>query len=649
METWQKEIEVTKILYLEGKITCKYRGDKELYLSNKLGRDHYQLGHFYDIEVEEVKEITKEEHNAKSKELSLISFSKEITLNKGHKTYKINPIDLFIERGDYLEHVQYQDDLVHGYFEDCPALYSVRVTTKKIICIPNAQTGLTEKRTNDNGETERRFEYIKNSECERYWGEWRKIEFGIGTGVSLPNCISGERTGNKETKGNCVRYQFYNADCSTYWGEWECYCIPNTLTGKKDYRNHQVREEYYSDSNCNTYWGEWRCLQDKATGNTRSSISGDIEREYSNSDCTTYWKKDPPPPPIKTIEENLGCRDGCASFSPLFFIFLLFFIIFNLIPSVIPLAIWLVFMLSYLLLSALAPFLRKLLGFIGIAFVGLYGLIGIAYIIFILAGLLSLFDFNLDYKPRRENQQSNENEYIPKRDTSFTNGEKFVKIELEWVDYNKNHYKGVYRVNQNDILSSNAAIQSLLYQNIENFTQVYSKTVGQDTTKLRPIYDMLDSIRINNKLSKRKFADVIVSMVQSIPYSLVLTESCDDPNVRNETMIRQMLDAGIPCRGPEPFGILTPVYFSTELNGDCDTRTLYLYALFKHFGYDVVILNSNQYQHSMLGLNVKNGNGTYKYFRGKPYYFWETTAKNQRLGSLARENGIVEFWTVVLD
>jgi hypothetical protein len=642
MESWQREIEVTKILYLEGKITCKYRGDKEFYLSNKLGRDHYQLGVFYDIEVEEIRQLSKVEYEAKSKELSLISYTKEISIKKGQKFFKINPIDLFIERGDYLEHVQYQDDLVHGYFEDCPVLYSVRATTKVIVCIPHHPTGNFEERLNENGKTEQRFEFIKNSECERYWGEWRKV--GIN-----PKCIAGERTGNKETKGNCVRYQFYNADCSTYWGEWECYCIPNTLTGKKDYQNHQVREEYYSDSNCNTYWGEWKCRQDYPTGNTRSSISGDVEREYSNNDCTTYWKKDPPPPPIKTIEENLGCRDGCASFSPLFFIFLLFLIIFSIIPSIIPLAIWLVFMLSYLLLSALAPFFRKFLGFIGIAIVGIYWLIGIAYIIFILAGLLSLFDFNLDYKPRRENQQTKETEYIPKKDTTSTNGESFVKIELEWDDYDKNHYKGVYKINRKDIVSSNSSLQSLLYKDIENYTQVYSNTIRKDSSKINPVYFMLDSIRVKNNLSKRKFADVIVTMVQSIPYSLVLTESCDDPSVRNETMIRQMLDAGIPCRGPQPFGILTPVYFSTELNGDCDTRTLYLYAILKHFGYDVVILNSNQYQHSMLGLNVKNGNGTYKYYRGKPYYFWETTAKNQRLGRLARENGIVQFWNVVLD
>ena len=62
---------------------------------------------------------------------------------------------------------------------------------------------------------------------------------------------------------------------------------------------------------------------------------------------------------------------------------------------------------------------------------------------------------------------------------------------------------------------------------------------------------------------------------------------------------------------------------------DCDTRTLLLYTVLSHYDYgDVVILKSDIYMHSILGV-TQFSSGQTKVINGKfSYLLWETTAKN---------------------
>ncbi len=50
-------------------------------------------------------------------------------------------------------------------------------------------------------------------------------------------------------------------------------------------------------------------------------------------------------------------------------------------------------------------------------------------------------------------------------------------------------------------------------------------------------------------------------------------------------------------------GVYAPVEFVSNLRADCDTRTVMIYTLLSRFNYDVAILNSEKYRHSVLGLN----------------------------------------------
>ena len=65
------------------------------------------------------------------------------------------------------------------------------------------------------------------------------------------------------------------------------------------------------------------------------------------------------------------------------------------------------------------------------------------------------------------------------------------------------------------------------------------------------------------------------------------------------------------------------------------------------YGKVVVILNSDLYAHSIIGLNIPSS-GRYKYYNGKRYYTWETTAKGYDLGILPADFSNIKYWYVAL-
>jgi len=84
-------------------------------------------------------------------------------------------------------------------------------------------------------------------------------------------------------------------------------------------------------------------------------------------------------------------------------------------------------------------------------------------------------------------------------------------------------------------------------------------------------------------------------------------------------------DKNAPCSAFQKFGINTPIEFLVNLNGDCDTRTLLVFTILEHYNYDVVLLSSDIYQHSILGINLPYQGARYE-FMDKSYIFWETTS-----------------------
>jgi hypothetical protein len=83
------------------------------------------------------------------------------------------------------------------------------------------------------------------------------------------------------------------------------------------------------------------------------------------------------------------------------------------------------------------------------------------------------------------------------------------------------------------------------------------------------------------------------------------------------------------------------------LNGDCDTRTLLIYTMLSHYGYDVAMLSSEYYSHSLIGINLPYNGRAYTY-NTQRYVLWETTAPGIKPGILPNEISNLNYWRISL-
>jgi len=178
----------------------------------------------------------------------------------------------------------------------------------------------------------------------------------------------------------------------------------------------------------------------------------------------------------------------------------------------------------------------------------------------------------------------------------------------------------------------------------------YKKSYLHDKSKLDFLYSMFNEIQKKENLTKYEFADMITSYVQKIEYSLPIPYNCEDAYNEIE-MVKDLVDNGSDCYSNVPFGYYSPVEFIGKWTGDCDTRSTLVYTVLKHYGYDVVILGSQFYGHSILGINLiplQSYNPLYKIHDRKKYYAWELTGPYV-LGRLSPECNDMRYWKVDLD
>lgn len=181
-----------------------------------------------------------------------------------------------------------------------------------------------------------------------------------------------------------------------------------------------------------------------------------------------------------------------------------------------------------------------------------------------------------------------------------------------------------------------------------NFGELYSSIAKYDEEYLNLVYKELDSIKINNSMNRKSFAELVVSMVQDIPYKLVLPTNCEikssNQNFTNNFLLNCIDDC---CIGDIQYGVQTPIEFFSNLYGDCDTRTVSIYTILKHYNYDVGIINSDYYGHSILGINLPYNGSSYS-FRGREYFFWETTQTGFPHGYISPDYNNQELWKMAI-
>jgi hypothetical protein len=396
----------------------------------------------------------------------------------------------------------------------------------------------------------------------------------------------------------------------------ECFGETGSIEKKEDGGTVYIRREYYH-KNCTRYWGPWQVIS-------------------KNAEPTAAFKRTGGSMVVKT---TFGCLGWLWVFPII--IFLLVY------PQAIVTV--LAFFLIIFLFSIGAKLVSRILPFIALIFVA-----GLLY-----AGLKGGNASNF-VKPRRSAYDSLGMAF---RDTLRNQGRKGVtKADtgdvlighfIRWRDYDSNSYQVTLSVLASDVRSSGLSKDNLQIPDGETgLSTVYRRLSNEDESRMGYVFRAFDSIRLGHSLDDLSFSGMIVSCVQSIPYYLILPKACDANQAENSFIADFLRQCNRDCCVPNTrFGLRTPAEFLSDLKGDCDTRALFLFLLFRHYGFDVALLTSEVYNHAIIAVNFdhqKVSRGITMNIRGKNYYLWETTNSGFRPGEISPDQTDLSKWTVAL-
>lgn len=374
--------------------------------------------------------------------------------------------------------------------------------------------------------------------------------------------------------------------------------LTNIATGKPETNGNYSRRKIFL-TNGETRWGNW---------------------EYNNLGDSKYsfWSM------LRTFISWL--------FLPLFFIPLLLLGARFIIPMLIIAGI------SYIF-NFFKPFISALFGlFSRLLILGLF----IGFIV----GLINLIKLSRDYRQKvNSKDESTETTVV---ETSPVFRDSLISHHRVWTDYNEKRYETDIKIRYKDFRNSTGirTQANLVINSTEDYTRLVRQITNFDINKLDLLYKELDSLKAKNNLDQNQFAEVITSCVQDIPYTLILDQDCDS-RLYNDDFIRSYLNDGGKCQGDVKYGLYTPVEFLATLDGDCDTRTLLLFTILNHYNYDVAMLCSEMYKHSIIAINLPI-QGISKYINGKSYIVWETTSKGAKPGLIPPDISNMRYWNVVL-
>jgi len=374
-------------------------------------------------------------------------------------------------------------------------------------------------------------------------------------------------------------------------------------TGNIEFKNGYERTEYYYSDYKSKYWGDWK------------------------------YKR----------QANAATSEGCLSSG------------LGIIGGIIGIAFLILLLprIAILLPFFLLPLLFRIIP--EIAWSWIFRIAGILLLIgFIVSILNAITHTSRSYFPKpivKDKPEERKPQYNPIVDTVNKNPirDTLITHYRSWKDYANNQYEGKFWVRQSALINASTFKNNLsISENTEqNYNEIVFRLKENDKNNLQGIYQLFDSIKTANNLPGDKFAELIVSFVQDIPYTVVLPNACD-ASLYSDNFIRNYLSTSdARCDGYERFGINTPVEFMATLKGDCDTRTLLIYTLLSHYEYDVAMLSSEYYNHSLIGINLPYEGVAYTY-NTQRYILWETTAPNIKPGILPNEISNLNYWRISL-
>ena len=261
----------------------------------------------------------------------------------------------------------------------------------------------------------------------------------------------------------------------------------------------------------------------------------------------------------------------------------------------------------------------------------------------VVLGFVFFIFFIADDIQNNSNSNTTKVTKVKKKVKKTIKSDRIISNPIKWYDSKNYYYNTNLKISNNDYLKS-IRNRNNKVRTVSSFSALYSAIYNSDKLDLDLVYKELDFIRKDRSLSKKKFAEIVVAMVQHMPYSFVVDKPC---SMISDVSYRNMIRQGTKCEDGVKAGLYTPLELVKKMKGDCDSRTLFIFTVLKKFNYDVVILNSDLYAHSIIGLNIPS-QGKYKYYKGKRYYTWETTNKGWGLGNIPPEFSDIKYWYVVL-
>ncbi|PHR96640.1 MAG: hypothetical protein COA80_08550 [Leeuwenhoekiella sp.] len=339
--------------------------------------------------------------------------------------------------------------------------------------------------------------------------------------------------------------------------------------------------------------------------------------------------------------EATGCWDILGGiFTAIICIYILIFLIFLLGKWFIVLALAGV----GLWLSSYLP--RFITRFLSVFWSLMQWMLGVAVGIFLIVGILK-FAENVSSFQNRKAESGRIPPPIVEEATEFT--EQIYSHRLSWNDYQDNSYTATLSIPGSEVTTASQLRNSIpkittsnAYDNL-----LLRLNQGASVNSYNLVIPELHRIRETKNLNQVEYANMIVSMVQNIPYYVIIENTCN-PFSYQDPFLRDLL-ATSPCEPNVKHGIKAPAEFIMNLKGDCDTRTLFLYGLLKQEGYDVVIFGSEKYRHSILGINLPILAPYYKWVNGTKYYLWETTNTGFEAGYIPTTISNSSYWNLNLN
>lgn len=380
---------------------------------------------------------------------------------------------------------------------------------------------------------------------------------------------------------------------------------------------------------------DWNGNEDGINLKQQGDFEPQQDSKPKNEPLISNPKKSSPPEPPKSVWKAIGELLQIVAVLifaiPLLYSFRYFIGI---------IAAWVAVYFLVVFVQPIIRFLGRLfIGALGISFVGLF--------------FISLLNFLSNGRSvpipapvvSDSSSERTESDVIPGEQGIF---DSVIIHHREWLDYDGRTYSGDISVKIADFRAASQFRNQVYFDFSSNagYGNLVDLLYKNDQNKLSGVYQLLDSIRVVKKLNQKEFAEVIVSCIQDIPYTLILEDICS-PWKYDDAFTKEYLLGGGRCRPFTKYGILTPVEFMTTLDGDCDTRSLLLYALLTHYEYDVLLLSSTYYRHAVIAINLPYP-GIAKHYNGKRYVVWETTNTGLKPGVFSSQFSDMNYWTVTL-